>query len=193
MNAKRTKAGMARKLDQLEEQPPWFNDFLDHSLNRAIANHYAGRGRYHAKMNPYWNAGASAGLGLCNIYGTRKIYAEDLRAFNEQQWWLFNEIGAVAWMRKADAVAFLSGLLSELNRRVPLRGNYTDVILRVLGGKEVWACPTMRHIADLVKRQLPPEVVKRMTKKQHVEFYNSVRMFCKRMGVTPSKRGRPKK
>jgi hypothetical protein len=180
-------------------QLPWFENFRTQLLNRAFANHFAGRGRYHAKMNPYWVAGTTAGLALCVFDQQREDYsakppsAEDLRASNEEQWSLLYEIGSVAWMRKADAVQFLSGVLSELNRRVALRGHDADVILRVLKSEEVLECPTMRHVADLVKRQLPPEKVGRWTDDQHKAFYNRVRMFCQRMGFTPSKPGRPNK
>lgn len=56
-------------------QLPWFENFRTQLLNRAFANHFAGRGRYHAKMNPYWVAGTTAGLALCVFDQQREDYS----------------------------------------------------------------------------------------------------------------------
>jgi hypothetical protein len=99
-------------------------------------------------------------------------------------------------MREDDAVEFLSGILAEMKRCNPSRGYEDAAVTKQLFQQHsirLLACRTTREVADLVMSHLSPEIVARWTEDQRIAFYKRVRMYCRRIGWTPSRRGRPAK
>ena len=176
-------------------------DFRTQVIERVVERKNSTCADRSGKAGTLFGWGAYYGHTLRELDRRRKNYsatypgAKVVNDFNARRTEVAEEIGSAALMCEADAVEFLSGILAELKWREPKRGNYADVIWRVFRDNTVAVlmCPTMRHVADLVKLQLPPEKVERWTKREHVEFYNSVRMFCQRIGFSPAKPGRPRK
>lgn len=179
-------------------RPAWFKEFNKKIVARELATCADSSG----KAKTLFGAGAIMGHVFCELDQQREDYsaahpgAEAVHAFNERRQWLAERIGKAAFMRKADAVEFLGGVLAELKRRKPQRGyDGTDVTWTLFQKNlsAILACRSTRKVADLVEKHLPQERVARWTKDGRIAFHQRVRMFCKRIGFTPSKRGRPSK
>ena len=191
---KPTEAQAGEVKRRTDKAPDWLREFCRRESERTAP---IPKG---ATSNDY-RQGALTGHHLREMFGaleSPRATAPDphhARLFNESRRWLSDQIGAAAMKpSRHQAADYLRGVLFGLTFTVPAIGDAgTEALRRIFFEHlaEIETCRTQKAVADIFKRHLPQDTVKRWNTDQAAAFNNRVRTFCRNIGFRPAKRGRP--